>query len=267
MATTLEAFKKANKLAKERMAARAGYENAEKYRIFLLGIVPNAQSTPIPPRKRARKPETILKTVHNVHVLDVSGSMNEGYPSKISIAVNGINAEIEALKKDNTVKYTNTLICFSVGTPDTKAYMIPIEQMQVVRAHANGGTALHDAIGETITRLRASKKYDENVLIKVFTDGGENSSRKYTGPQIQKLIGEVESEGITVAFVGTEAEVAYAVNSYGVHASNTFTHDNTVDSLQDSFLSMSTNTMNYSKKLRSGIDVKRGFFEKKIGKL
>jgi uncharacterized protein YegL len=59
-----------------------------------------------------------------------------------------------------------------------------------------GGTALHDAIGLTVVALgeRFAKMDEEDrpgqVILVVVTDGMENSSREWTGPQIKALVEE-----------------------------------------------------------------------------
>lgn len=272
--TQLNAFKKANKAARERMAIRNGFADVETFIAWLKTGQPIPATAVAPKKSRGRgkkvEKEIAIITIHNVQVIDVSSSMNDksvyNGPKKIDMAIQGVNAEINALQEDNSVNYTNTIFCFATNVR-TEMYMTPMSNVKPVSFIADGWTALNDAVGEAITRVRASKKYDEKAIIKVFTDGGENRSRKYSPQQIKDLIAEVEGEGITVAFVGTTAEVAFAMNNYGVDGSNTFIHDNTTRGVQASYLSMASNTMNYASKVLRKKDVKKNFFEKKIGKL
>lgn len=282
MSITLQAFKKANKEARERIAKKNGYVNAASMLAVLLvnggsiGIDLNAKGnkeaqgrTRIFKKKggggAGKQAPVALKTVHNVHILDASTSMNNG--GKIKAALQGINEETRFLKEDRTVNYTNTLISFS-GSFDCKThtYMTPIAQATDVDIRTRGMTALHDAIGITLTRLRTSKKYDEKVLVKIFTDGGENDSKSWNGDRVKALIAELETEGFTIVFVGTTQDTATAITQYNLHASNTMSHDNTSRGITESFRTSNSATLSYSKKVAKGQDVKVGFF-KQVGKL
>jgi hypothetical protein len=69
-----------------------------------------------------------------------------------------------------------------------------------------GGTALFDALGCTIAALLNSPDInspDTAILVTVFTDGEENSSRIYDGATIKALIERLEATGRwTFALVG-----------------------------------------------------------------
>jgi len=63
-----------------------------------------------------------------------------------------------------------------------------------------GMTALHDAVGTTVTTLGtqfAAQEEDDRpgkVIVVVVTDGGENSSREYTGDQVKTLVKQQADE-------------------------------------------------------------------------
>jgi len=50
----------------------------------------------------------------------------------------------------------------------------------------SGTTALYDAIGSTIQKYRN----EDNVVLVIATDGGENASKKYSLPEIVRMIAE-----------------------------------------------------------------------------
>lgn len=59
-----------------------------------------------------------------------------------------------------------------------------------------GNTALLDAVGITIDKIRENRKItkNNNVLFVIITDGEENSSRKYSRDKIKSMINSAEKE-------------------------------------------------------------------------
>lgn len=89
-------------------------------------------------------------------------------------------------------------------TPPTPA--VPVAEVVPLTADSytpGGGTALFDAIAETVGRADIEKRPDERVLCLIITDGEENSSRETTLDQVKKIIGEREARGDwTFAYLG-----------------------------------------------------------------
>jgi hypothetical protein len=103
-----------------------------------------------------------------------------------------------------------------------------------------GMTALHDAIGRTVTELGqvlAATEEDQRpskVIVVVVTDGGENSSREYTRGQIRTLVTQQEEQwGWTFLYLAANVDafgtgqhmgfakggtIAYAANSVGTQS-------------------------------------------------
>ena len=71
-------------------------------------------------------------------------------------------------------------------------------------------TALYDAIGLAVKRTDARvdfqvRRGEAEALVVVFTDGGENASSEFTGPDIQKLLGDYQERvGWEIALIGTD---------------------------------------------------------------
>jgi folate-binding Fe-S cluster repair protein YgfZ len=124
-----------------------------------------------------------------------------------------------------------------------------------------GTTALYDAVGKVITDIRSTKKSGDKVLLKIFTDGGENASKKYTASHIKEMIQSAEAEGFTVTFVGTEGDINDLISRVGVRRSNTMSHDNSMESIQTAFVETRSRSVNYSKKVSKGLSVKEGFYK------
>ncbi|WP_281522999.1 vWA domain-containing protein [Mogibacterium timidum] len=88
-----------------------------------------------------------------------------------------------------------------------------------------GGTALLDAIGRTMEKIRAVQKQTaedyraEKVLFVIITDGEENSSRKYSAAQIKERIEhQKEKYGWECVFFGANMDAVMEAGKLGIAA-------------------------------------------------
>lgn len=204
-------------------------------------------------------------TVHNVFILDSSASM---YGGKYDNAVEGINVEIKTLKDQTEINYTQSLVEFAESSNIRK--QIWFQDIKEVNAFQGKNfyqnTALNDAIGFTINEVYKSMKEGDKVLLKIFTDGQENASKKYSSSTVQKLIKEAETRGFTITFEGTQSDTQFAIRNYGISQSNTHVHDNTARGVKMSAETRVAATVAYSKSLLAGEDVTLNFYTKSIEK-
>jgi hypothetical protein len=76
--------------------------------------------------------------------------------------------------------------------------------------YSGGMTALYDAIGLAVKRTDARvdfqvRRGEAEALVVIFTDGGENASSEFTGPDIQKILGDYQERvGWEIALIGTD---------------------------------------------------------------
>ena len=88
-----------------------------------------------------------------------------------------------------------------------------------------------DAIGETINRVQ--DRYDElgdkkpdSVLFVITTDGEENSSRKFTKAQVEKMIKhQTSGHGWEFIFLGANMDAVKEAASMGISATRAVTYD------------------------------------------
>lgn len=243
-------YKKSNKERRLNILVKAGFTTEAEYITYLMQP---GEATPEP--VSGDKP-----TIHNVYIIDRSGSMAG---AKLSNAIAGVNLEVSKLKEDNEANYTQTIVDFGDDVK-TVIYKVPIADCGRYFTHTNGMTALYQAIGETLSKLRSDNKEGEKVLVKIFTDGGENSSRGTFAhaKDVAELIKQCESEGFTVTFVGTSFDVDSVIDKLKIDASNTLVHDNTAESVQRSFLVSTSATMDYVSNVRARKSVTKGFYKK-----
>lgn len=73
-----------------------------------------------------------------------------------------------------------------------------------------GSTAMLDAIGSTVEHIIEEQAKEKNppkiTLLAIMTDGLDNSSTKYTYPQVRKLIKEREKAGWQCIFIADNDE-------------------------------------------------------------
>lgn len=219
-------------------------------------------------RVHTRREQASLKPViHNVHILDASLSMNG---PKYTNAINGINEELQKLKGDTEVDYTQTIVEFQSRSGhwnqlsgyseethiNRRYFMKPISDCTTIAgAGANGNTPLYETIGTVIEELLAKARPGEKVLIKIFTDGEENSSRgRYRNPRdLKTLIDRVESDNdFTVTFMGTQFDVERVVRDTGINFMNTLVHDNSARGIAASYSMAADSTVLYRKSVSDG---------------
>ena len=155
-----------------------------------------------------------------VFILDRSGSM-AGLEQD---TVGGFNAMLEKQKKQDGVCYVTTVLFNSVS--ETVHDRLPLAQVASMKDsdYCPGGcTALLDAVGETVEHIAAIHKYirPEDVpghtVFVITTDGMENSSRRFSGDAVRKLIKKMQTErGWEFLFLAANIDAAETATSLGV---------------------------------------------------
>ena len=258
----LTAYMKANKDRREIIANNAGFTSGNQYKAHL-----TRQIAKQPKTVEDAFPDAILPIViHNVHIIDKSSSM---IGSKLVNAVKGVNNEIKQLKQQTKVEYLETVVSFSYDRNyQVHLDKVPVSEASRISITGNGLTALNSSIGNTLERVMKTQQVGEKIIVKVFTDGGENASTgKYKSAQaVRELIDVCKTHDITVSFVGTENDVATVVKNLAIDASNTLIHDNTAAGVEQAFKTTQVATKKYAMRAMAGEDTLKGFY-KESGKL
>lgn len=111
-----------------------------------------------------------------------------------------------------------------------------IDQQNVIQAEAidrvsyqpGGMTALHDAIGESIMSVNARFGHlidnDEmSVVVVVLTDGGENSSRRFDGMQIARMMAELDkTDKWSFTILGADFDITSISSSMRFNSSRNY---------------------------------------------
>ena len=188
--------------------------------------------------------------MHKVVLLDCSGSMQG---AKYDVAELGVKQDYEACKGE-FVDYL--LVEFSI---DKREQLHDFTKPLLFRPYFSG-TALYKTIYEVFNALIKNTPKDDKVLVQIFTDGQDEHSANYRA-NAKLVIDKFNSMGWTVTFVGTEADVAFVQANLSIDATNTLVHDNTASGVATSFEVYRGATSNYTKSVKRGESVVKGFFK------
>ena len=174
-----------------------------------------------------------------VFVLDQSGSMAGSERDVIG----GFNIMIkEHLDNEQNALVTTTLFDTTMTLLHDRT---PIERIDVLTNRdyrPSGGTALLDALGETIKRIKTAHRYSRKedlprkTLFVVMTDGEENSSRHYSNKQIQQLVKRQEEKyHWEFLFIGADIDAFSSARDIGIRPSRAISFSKDEDSFEDCF--------------------------------
>ena len=169
-----------------------------------------------------------MKNTEIIFVIDKSGSMSH----LTNDTIGGFNGFITS-QKVLEGKATLTTVLF-----DTTWKLLhdgvdiqEVKEMTSTDYVAGGGTAMLDAIGDIINRVQdrhdelGAEKPEKTLLI-ITTDGEENSSRKFTKSQIEKMIRhQTNGHGWEVMFLGANMDAVKEAESIGIATNRSVTYD------------------------------------------
>ena len=168
-----------------------------------------------------------VKRIINLMILDASGSMESIYNQALS----GVNETIQTIrmgqKEHPGFQQILTLASFNSGKNylNVKYSATPIDEVKEITKEdyiACGCTALYDAMGEMISELKRKTTLEDRVLVTVITDGYENASQHWSGPQIKSLVEELRRTGWTFTYIGANQDVEAVAGSMGIRNSLSF---------------------------------------------
>lgn len=177
------------------------------------------------------------KTTHIICILDCSTSMG-GQEEHVISNFNEFLKE----QKDLPGKAKLTLVKFDSD------YEVIYDQVNLQKAKkltrkqyfCRGMTAMYDAIGSTIDRLKDKKR----AIVLIHTDGDENHSQEYTQEQVQKLVKSKKKDWEFI-FAGAGIDAKKYSGSFGMNVNNSFVVPNNAGGLADSYRNFTCSTAAY----------------------
>ena len=155
----------------------------------------------------------IEKTIHNLIILDESGSMESLRQQALSGANETIMTIRNAQRSMPDLKQRLTFVTFD-SHGDGKDVRTIIDDMPIDKVRdlteqdytPNGCTPLYDAMGMSLTALQHKVKKDEYVLVTIITDGLENASHEYSGKAIKSIVGLLREKGWQFMYIGANQD-------------------------------------------------------------
>lgn len=97
-----------------------------------------------------------------------------------------------------------------------------------VQIQPRGGTALYDAVGQTVSAFGASlralpeHKRPGRVIVAIVTDGWENSSREYTAAKVKEMVQhQTEKYGWNFTYLGANQDAVFVASTIGIDSAST----------------------------------------------
>jgi hypothetical protein len=178
---------------------------------------------------------------HIIFVIDRSGSMaaiRDGMQSGF----------LEYLREQQVVplRTTASLWQFDSVVESVCSFesLSTLEPYRLIPRHM---TALYDAVGVAVTTEgELLEKLPEaerpgTVLVLILSDGLENYSHEYTGPQVRAMLERQQAEyGWEIVYLGTNQDAFKESAKLGVHVNSTLSYDNTSTGTQQAFAATSS---------------------------
>ena len=161
-----------------------------------------------------------------VFIIDRSGSMSGLEKDTIG----GFNSMIEKQKKEEGNAIVSTILfSYDVEILHDRVQLDNIGKMTDKEYYVTGSTALLDAVGGTIERIKHRQNESEDVpdttLFVIITDGQENSSREYSYKKVKGLIDKQKEKGWDFLFLGANIDVAEEAGRIGITMDKALSYD------------------------------------------
>ncbi|RIV25472.1 VWA domain-containing protein [Fibrisoma montanum] len=208
-----------------------------------------------------------IHKIFNLILLDESGSMESIKAATLS----GFNEVVQTIKGASQQfpeqQHTVTLVTFNGLGISTRLDNQPAPQLtqltdELFRPSAS--TPLYDAMGRSLMRMEwlTEKETDYTVLVSILTDGYENASREFSGPQIQALVERLKQQNWSFTYMGANHAVQQTAMSLSIHQSITFqTNEADMKDLFDKERKGRTTFYEKRSKGQSTRDAESGYFE------
>jgi hypothetical protein len=162
------------------------------------------------------------RTVHNLIILDESGSM-EAIKRATITGFNEVVQTIKGVEKQfPEQEHFVSFVTFNGLGIKTKLFDKKVKNLKEIDEktfNPDSLTPLYDAIGFSVNKLKKEieSQKDSAVLVTILTDGEENNSKEYTGASVKKLINEMKKEGWTFTYIGANHDVERVAFSLSIN--------------------------------------------------
>ena len=157
-----------------------------------------------------------------VFILDRSGSMSGLEDDTIG----GYNSLLKKqLEEEGEAVITTVLFDDKYELLHDRINLKAVEPITSKEYYVRGCTALLDALGKTINKIKTAQKNTNeayranNVLFVITTDGMENASREFSYKKIKRLVEQQTELGWEFIFLGANIDAIETAGKFGIRAS------------------------------------------------
>ena len=209
-----------------------------------------------------------IKRVHNLVILDESGSMS----GLEKVSVGGVNETIQTIKEayhsNPEQEQVLTMVTFSKQNDVRVVYhysscnINDVEEMPLSKFNPNGMTPLWDVMGNMCTRIEKETDAETLVLVTIITDGMENASTEYNRESIKSLVDRLDQVGRVFTYIGANQDAVYEANSMGIRNALQYDSDEEgTKAMWDQERNSRKAFYSRTQTIKSRSQLKRGYFE------
>lgn len=148
-------------------------------------------------------------------ILDRSGSMS-GLEKDTVGGYNGLITKQREVEGD--VRISTLLFDHDLEWLHDRTSIHEVRTLTEKEYYVRGATALLDAIGYGIQKMKTiQKNEDVKVLVVITTDGMENASKEYSTKSVQQLISAQTALGWEFLFLGANIDAVATAQQFGIH--------------------------------------------------
>lgn len=203
--------------------------------------------------------------VHNLIILDESGSMQSIKPS----IINGFNELVQSIKgiqkQFPEQEHSISIISFNGFGNKVLHFMDDVSKLNTIDSSnykPDAMTPLYDAMGFSFNKLKTEleSQSNYNVLVTILTDGEENCSIEYSGVVIKNMIEELSKENWTFTYIGTDHDVEKMAANLSIKNSMVF--EKNAKGIKTMFEEEYNGRMRYSSNIKEKKEFKENYFNK-----
>ena len=209
-----------------------------------------------------------IKRVHNLIILDESGSMS----GLEKVSIGGVNETIRTIKESYIANFDQeqllTMVTFSKQNDVRVIHhynshnIIDVEEMPLNKFNPNGMTPLWDVMGNMCTRIEKEIDAETLVLVTIITDGMENASTEYNHESIKALVDRLDQAGWVFTYIGANQDAIYVANSMGIRNALQYDSDEEgTKAMWDQERNSRKAFYGRTQTIKSRSKLKRGYFE------
>ena len=209
-------------------------------------------------KKQIKEEEKSLKVMHNLIIMDESGSMDRIKAQALS----GANETIMTIRKAQedmpNMLQKLTFVTFDSLYDGTDVRTIfddlPIDEVRNLHERDYcpcGGTPLYDAMGISLSKLQEQVQAEEHALVTIITDGLENASHEYSGKAIKSIITLLREKGWVFAYIGANQDAVEVAKEMNIN--NAKEYDATPEGFTKMVCEENSSRMSFFKRCYEGL--------------